>query len=423
MQHTASVKRGRSQRQKVPFGVRALESGIEVDGVWISGTNTPSTMPGSPNIAAMKPQPAHQDYSPETSSSASETSRIEVPQPVYGYPGTNHSSGISNKISAPVDRPVSSERQHKKPHPSEHQNLGRPTYQPRRSSQLRFSNSLDAENSEALAALEGRTRNADHKGKRPEGRYDSLTQKGSNADLGTGSDSSGEEYRDSTSWPGHSKSSSGSENPNDVYRPITSKRSSNGHLHPGARQPPQARTSNSYNPERYKPAQLDPLASNTESHMDEMGRLHVRNRESGMTVVYAPVEDSVSRRLASSHGSVQEVNDPFATPETSPKEDRVPVMVDAPPAIQHSDLFGSGDIDYMQGHAQPLRPFDGNRQLRRSQVIRKVNDGFEILRPGTLDNPRRSSDITDLREDYDRKPKKLQRRSRASSGSIFIEDV
>ena len=142
-----------------------------------------------------------------------------------------------------------------------------------------------------------------------------------------------------------------------------------------------------------------------------------------MTVVYAPVEDSVSRRLASSHGSIQEVNDPFATPETSPKEDRIPVMVDAPPAIQHSDLIGNGDIDYVHGHAQPLRPFDGNRQLRRSQVIRKVNDGFEILRPGTFNNPRRSSDITDLRDDYDRKPKKLQRRSRASSGSIFIEDV
>ena len=153
--------------------------------------------------------------------------------------------------------------------------------------------------------------------------------------------------------------------------------------------------------------------------MDEVGRLHVRNRESGMTVVYAPVEDSVSRRLASSQGSNHEVNDPFATPETSPKEDRIPVMVDAPPANQHSELIDNGDIDYIQGHAQPLRPFDGNRQLRRSQVIRKVNSGFEILRPGTLDTSRHS-DIADAREDYSRKPKKLQRRSRASS---FIEDV
>lgn len=154
--------------------------------------------------------------------------------------------------------------------------------------------------------------------------------------------------------------------------------------------------------------------------MDEKGRLHVRNRESGMTVVYAPVEDSVSRRIASSQASIHEASDPFATPETSPKEDRTSVMVDAPPADQHSELIDNGDIDYIQGHAQPLRPFDGNRRLRRSQVIRRVNSGFEILRPGTLNNPRQSSDTADTREDYSQKPKKLQRRSRASS---FIENV
>lgn len=411
MQHTASVKRGRSQRQGIPFGIRALESGIEVDGVWISGANTPSSMPGSPNIAAMKPKPARRDHSPEASSSTSEMSRIEIPQPVHGYPNNprmNHSAGPSYKLPTPIDRPVASEQQHIKPPTSDHQSHGRPTYQPRRSSQLRYSDSLNPEDSEAFAALEGRTMAADRNGKRPEG-----------------SESSGEEYRDSTSWPGHSKNSSRSENHSDANQPIQPKRSSNSYLNPASRQPasrqpPKIRTSNSYNPDRYKPVQLDPLASNTESHMDELGRLHVRNRESGMTVVYAPVEDSVSRRIASSQGPTHEVSDPFATPETSPKEDRIPVMVDAPPANQHSEMIGNGDIDYIQGHAQPLRPFDGNRQLRRSQVIRKVNSGFEILRPGTLDTPRRSSDIADVREDYDRKPKKLQRRSRASS---FVEDV
>ena len=240
---------------------------------------------------------------------------------------------------------------------------------------------------------------------------------------GSGYNGSRGEYRDSTSWHGHSKNSFGRENHGDAKQSTESRRSSNGNPHPTSRQPRQSRTSNTYNPDRYKPVQLDPLASNTESYVDEVGRLHVRNRESGMTVVYAPVEDSVSKRLTSSNGSPPEADDPFATPETSPKEDRIPVMVDAPPATQHSELIGNGDIDYIQGHAQPLRPFDGNRQLRRSEVMRKVNSGFEILRPGTLDNSRRSSDITDLREDYDRKPKRLQRRSRASSGSIFIEDV
>ena len=181
MQHTASVKRGRSQRQQIPFGVRALESGIEVDGVWISGTNTPSTMPGSPNIAAMKPKPARNGHSPETSSSTSEMSRIEIPQPVHGYSGMNHSSGPSYKVPAQVDRPVSSDRQHTKPPHADHQSHGRATYQPRRSSQLRFSNSLDAHNSEALATLEGRITATDAKGKRPEGKHISLLLEGFNA--------------------------------------------------------------------------------------------------------------------------------------------------------------------------------------------------------------------------------------------------
>ena len=170
MQHTASVKRGRSQRQQIPFGVRALESGIEVDGVWISGTNTPSSMPGSPSIAAIKAQPPPGAHSLEASSSNSEMSRIEIPQPVHGYPGMNHSSGPSYKNSTPVDRPVSSERQQKKQPPFDYPSVGRPTYQPRRSSQLRFSNSLDPQNSEALAALEGRTTGTGPKGKRPEGK-------------------------------------------------------------------------------------------------------------------------------------------------------------------------------------------------------------------------------------------------------------
>ncbi|KAF1814309.1 hypothetical protein P152DRAFT_266990 [Eremomyces bilateralis CBS 781.70] len=43
---------------EVPFGVRALEKGIEVDGVWISRTNTPnSSAPGSPRISFAKGSP------------------------------------------------------------------------------------------------------------------------------------------------------------------------------------------------------------------------------------------------------------------------------------------------------------------------------------------------------------------------------
>ncbi len=183
MRHTASVRRGRSQRQQVPFGVRALESGIEVDGVWISGTNTPASMPGSPSIAAMKPQPAHRDQSSAASSSASESSRIEIPQQVHEFPGINRSAGPSHKTSTPYDRPRSSERKHSKPSTSDHQNHGRPTYQPRRSSHLRFSNSLSPEDSAAFAALEGRTMTAEGNGKRSEGEHSRLCPMGFHANL------------------------------------------------------------------------------------------------------------------------------------------------------------------------------------------------------------------------------------------------
>ena len=183
MQHKPSIKRGRSQRQQIPFGVRALESGIEVDGVWISGSNTPSTMPGSPTIAARKSQPAHGEHSREPSSSTSETSRIEVPQPVYGYSGMNHSSGPSYQNPTQVDGPVSLERHHNKPPAFDPQGHGRPTYQPHRSSHLRFSDSLDPQNSEALAALEGRKAVAGAKGKRPEGDSTPLRLMSANADL------------------------------------------------------------------------------------------------------------------------------------------------------------------------------------------------------------------------------------------------
>ena len=425
MQHTVSVKRGRSQRQQIPFGVRALESGIEVEGVWISGTNTPSSMPGSPNIAPMTTQAVHKEHPAEASSSASEMTRIEIPQPVHGYPGANHSASPSHNIPTNFDPSISSEQQRSRPHASDHPNNNRPTYQPRHSSHLRFSNSLSPEDSEAFAALEGRPLAADRNGKRSKGAYalQCLVKCGADFQDRSAYDSSGEQHRDSTPWSGQSKNSSSSEDHSDANQPVQFKRSSNGYLQPASRQPPKIRTSNTYNPDRYKPVQLDPLASNTDSHMDDLGRLHVRNRESGMSVVYAPVEDSVSKRLASSQGLTHEVIDPFATPESSPKEDRNPVVVDAPPADQHSEMIDNGDIDYIQGHAQPLRPFDGNRQLRRSQVVRKVNSGFEILRPGTLATPRQSSDITDVSEDYHSKPKKLQRRSRASSGSNFIEHV
>lgn len=46
----------REATPQVPFGIRAIESGIEVDGVWISRTNTPTQTPAqTPLLSAAKP--------------------------------------------------------------------------------------------------------------------------------------------------------------------------------------------------------------------------------------------------------------------------------------------------------------------------------------------------------------------------------
>ena len=73
---------------------------------------------------------------------------------------------------------------------------------------------------------------------------------------------------------------------------------------------------------------------------------------------------------------------------------------------------------------------DSNRQSQRAQVIRKVNSGFEILRPGTLEKSRQSNDSADLRQSLEteqkRQGKRLQKKRRESTKgkvSEFSENV
>ncbi len=139
-----------------------------------------------------------------------------------------------------------------------------------------------------------------------------------------------------------------------------------------------------------------------------------------MTVGYGPVQD------IGSHGPlspVSKANNPFDTPEGSPSTSRMPAFnLDDDSANHHGHMTDQADGNYDQGHDEPLQPFDGKRRLRRSQVIRKVNSGFEILRPGTLGPPRQSIDITELSGDpgggIKRQSRKLQKKPRPNSYSI-----
>jgi hypothetical protein len=168
--HRQEMQRVRSTRRRkgpeVPFGIRAIESGIEVDGVWISRSNTPApSAPPSPASAAsiaLRPTPPKQEDSADRSSTTSNISRLDIPQPVHAYPGaySRHSGSystmqdISSKRLMPIDNlhilPALDQLDLVRAQPT------RPTYRPRLSSQLRYSNSHDYDDNggAAAAALE-----------------------------------------------------------------------------------------------------------------------------------------------------------------------------------------------------------------------------------------------------------------------------
>ena len=141
MQQVVHAREGRPA--DVPFGVRAIESGIEVDGVWISRSNTPaSSNPPSPATSATddpSPEKAHRNEigSPKA------VPTLVMPQPMHPYQGQPGNRSRSNSRSPEIQAAAggSPDRLHNLPNTSEDsiKIRIRPTYQPRQSSHLRFS--------------------------------------------------------------------------------------------------------------------------------------------------------------------------------------------------------------------------------------------------------------------------------------------
>ena len=80
-------------KNEIPFGIRAIQSGIEVDGVWISRTNTPA---GSSRASLYSEKIPRGGFS--------NNSQLELPQPVV-----QGSSRNSSRAPSPFDRAVSAE--------------------------------------------------------------------------------------------------------------------------------------------------------------------------------------------------------------------------------------------------------------------------------------------------------------------------
>ena len=139
MEHRASIKAKRAQEVKIPFGVRAIESGIEVDGVWISRSNTPDT------VRQASPSSSMYNVSKARSSSdrlsTDNVPKLEMPQPTRGRA----------RPDVPKDHNLNQDRTSVSP---EAGSRGRPAYQPKRSSGLRYSDSQDAVDMATLSSYQ-----------------------------------------------------------------------------------------------------------------------------------------------------------------------------------------------------------------------------------------------------------------------------
>lgn len=408
LEHRPSVKARRAQ--EIPFGIRAIQSGIEVDGVWISGSNTPAqSNPGSRAPSVMLDTDSNKSaQSPERPFVQPPSSRLEAPRPAHRQPIQGRTS-TATQDAAPRVRsyqmnPSPNRLSTDLPPP------GRPTYQPRRSSGLRYSH-VD-ENSDALDALEGRR-------------------------TGTVAETGSQGYLMEQRAHRHPRSVSASNNGDERH---------------AQRRPPMVRDRSdilfdpTYLPQNQQ--RFEALGERRRSQAAEEGHLLPRVRVSNTPSGFAPTGPGEQgfefEELAARGHTVDPFATPLGTPMWSPKVagEEPPSFASfvnsTPPIDNRIEPLDDSDTSQTSSEGAPaLQTTDGNRLPHQSHILRKANAGFEVLRP-SAPNGSHPSYRGDWNRDLERgnQPntelldnkygqKKLQKtRGRADSkGSRFREEV
>ncbi|PSN73060.1 hypothetical protein BS50DRAFT_177698 [Corynespora cassiicola Philippines] len=389
-------------KEEIPFGIRAIESGIEVDGVWISRSNTP---------ASSRPSSINDFKLPKSQNN----SQLELPAAILA------SSRNSSQAPSSFDRAVSAERiptNDSRSSSPGRQNLydarGRPI-----AANSRYSNSNIIRNSTALHALEGQDSGS------PTSRYEPYTAQASSSNSGKSS----------------------------IHR--TSDETDYMNLQDG--RPYEAAY---INPSRHTSlaVPVDPrtdlhlLHNHRLSHVAETGQLTPRVRRPGNSGEWASVAENLRlpQEIATTNGVDYFVPQKTPSPPLAPnaghsQETAAPL---APVSNQdgHTSNQARQAVPLLETYApkaqlvpesyQPTGPghqfsyetlpyeVQTEQNQREDHVIRKVNSGFEILRPGTFAPPSPEEEKSPNSEK--RQSKRLQKKRRSSAGSRasnFVEQV
>ena len=316
--------------QDIPFGVRAIQSGIQVDGIWQSKDSTP--IPGSLKLSHMRNNSSHLSKSQNASRVC-----LNVPQTTSSR-GRSSEGPIESVTLLPVGKfkvedIKAGEAKATRGH--------RPSYKPRRSSHLRYGSHGETTcNEDTLYQLEDKAVLELERSQRPSGTRDAVVE--GDASSGAAADN---------------ERSSGSETDATL--------SSSIYLQPRFQcQPAPAQTSS-----------RKPLPEQTKA---SLGR--------------APRASLLSQSLNAEYFAVRvgppehEKNNPFVSPVSSPMKAASSSF--RPPYAQTArELTASGESQVpLLSISRSPSPFVPGK-LHMNKAVRKVNSGFEILPAGTFGAP------------------------------------
>jgi hypothetical protein len=367
-------------KEEIPFGVRAIESGIEVDGVWISRSNTPV---GSSRSSIMMETRLPRSFN---------NSQLELPQTAYAS---------SRGSSQAFDRAVSAERIHtndsrssspQQPYVAD--GRGRPA-----AGSSRYSTSNVIRNS-AVPSHSGPP-------SPPNGNY---------GEYGLSSKSS-RRTSDESDYMAIGQDVRAYESA--YIRPSSGPR------------PIDPRTD------------LDLLQSHRMSHVAETGQLTPRVRKPGHSGEWASVADGqVGSQNGVSYFLPQKTPSPpypaaeraeqpasnYAGPSQSSSQasQGVPLAESyAPNAPYYPDTYQvRGPQHQMSYDEVPYEVQTMQNKNRDDEVLRSVNPGFQVLKPGTFTAPApEEMELAERRQSQGRKLQKKRRSSGDSRKSAFTEQV
>ncbi|KAF2639861.1 hypothetical protein P280DRAFT_51358 [Massarina eburnea CBS 473.64] len=349
----------------IPFGIRAIESGIEVDGVWISRSNTPAGSSASSISRVELPR----SYN---------NSQLEIPQ----VQGAHGSSRASSRAPSSFDLATNAERI---------RTYGSRDVSPNGEKCVNCGHHDGTRNSMALRALEGSHDESEEYVALPEG----------------------------LPYPAAYIASRHAS-----YPPVVDPRTD-----------------------------LDLLQSHRMSHVAETGQLTPRVRRPGNSGEWASVADRKTLPEITTANGV----DYFMPQQKTPSPPPPAVPTNDVPVPSASRPTQDSNAANQARHAVPLletyatRPFylpdvyqprgpahqfsydempievatQQNNRESQSQVLRKVNSGFEILRPGTFPPPSPEEEKA-TPDSSKRQSKRLQKKRTTSNGSRtshFVEQV